>query len=253
MTTSSNEVKNENQTILPFTPSDELSSTQESVNSRSNTEPVSNQSSVERRTWEFIWKTFIIVSVQITIVWEICALVLLVSQIYEWMKENTWFSWTCGILGTVLQLEMLLIPQLQFAFPYNYIYLIIATIIVAFAAAVPLIDLPFWWTFVTWTITVIIAGIVVAVSVVNRFDVLKSFGEFILVTFIVELAFVIIFFPFIFWREFDKPHSHNPGTHSLKSCITELSKNVTERFYAVDKLPEHLKEQQTTILLESPI
>nr|CAH8820222.1 unnamed protein product [Trichobilharzia regenti] len=96
MTTSSNEVKNENQTILPFTPSDELSSTQESVNSRSNTEPVSNQSSVERRTWEFIWKTFIIVSVQITIVWEICALVLLVSQIYEWMKENTWFSWTCG-------------------------------------------------------------------------------------------------------------------------------------------------------------
>nr|CAH8833355.1 unnamed protein product [Trichobilharzia regenti]CAH8833358.1 unnamed protein product [Trichobilharzia regenti] len=203
MTTSSNEVKNENQTTLPFTPSDELSSTQESVNSRSNIEPVSNQSSVERRTWEFIWKTFIIVSVQITIVWEICALVLLVSQIYEWMKENTWFSWTCGILGTVLQLEMLLIPQLQFAFPYNYIYLIIATIIVAFAAAVPLIDLPFWWTFVTWIITVIIAGIVVAVSVVNRFDVLKSFGEFILVTFIVELAFVIIFFPFIFWREFD--------------------------------------------------
>nr|CAH8820221.1 unnamed protein product [Trichobilharzia regenti] len=77
------------------------------------------------------------------------------------------------------------------------------TIIVAFAAAVPLINLPFWWTFVIWTITVVIAGIVVAVSVVNRFDVLKSFGEFILVTFIVELAFVIIFFPFIFWREFD--------------------------------------------------
>nr|CAH8854385.1 unnamed protein product [Trichobilharzia regenti] len=71
MTTSSNEVKNENQTILPFTPSDELSSTQDSVNSRSNTESGSNQSSVERRTWEFIWETFIIVSVQITIVWEI--------------------------------------------------------------------------------------------------------------------------------------------------------------------------------------
>nr|CAH8854382.1 unnamed protein product [Trichobilharzia regenti] len=62
MTTSSNEVKNENQTILPFTPSDELSSTQDSVNSRSNTELFksgSNQSSVERRTWEFIWEVSI--------------------------------------------------------------------------------------------------------------------------------------------------------------------------------------------------
>ncbi|CAH8834704.1 unnamed protein product, partial [Trichobilharzia szidati] len=164
---------------------------------------VSNQFSVGRRSRDFLWKTFIIVAIQITIVWEICALVLLVKQLHEWMLESSWFSWMCGILGTGLQLEMLLIPQLQSAYPYNYVYLIVATIIVAFAAAVPLIDLRFWWTFVTWIITVIIAGIVVAVSVVNRFDILKSFGEFILATFLVELSFVIIFFPFIFWREFD--------------------------------------------------
>nr|CAH8820524.1 unnamed protein product [Trichobilharzia regenti] len=33
------------------------------------------------------------------------------------------------ILGTLLQLEMLLIPQLQFAFPYNYMYLIVTILI----------------------------------------------------------------------------------------------------------------------------
>nr|CAH8833364.1 unnamed protein product [Trichobilharzia regenti] len=217
MTNSSNEVKNENQTIPPFAPTDEPPSAQDLANSQSNTDAcspllshiteltksISSQFPVERRTRELIWKTLIIVSVQITIVWGICAVVLSVPELRTWMTESPWFPWMCGILGTFLQLEMLLIPQLQFAFPFNYIYLIIATIIVAFAAAVPLINLQFWWTLVTWTITVIIAGIVVAVSVVNRFDVLRNFGEFILVTFIVELAFVIIFFPFIFWREFD--------------------------------------------------
>nr|CAH8833361.1 unnamed protein product [Trichobilharzia regenti] len=163
----------------------ELSSNEDPMNSQRNTESVSNQFSVERRSREFIWKTFIVASLQIAIVWEICAFVLLT------------------ILGTLLQLEMLLIPQLQFAFPYNYMYLIVTTIIIAFPAAVPLIDVEIWWTFVTWIITMLIAGIVVAVSVLRRFDLLKSFGPFILATFVVELFFCVVFFPFIYFQEYD--------------------------------------------------
>nr|CAH8833785.1 unnamed protein product [Trichobilharzia regenti] len=119
--------------------------------------------------------------------------------------HNFYFFCLCRyrILGTLLQLEMLLIPQLQFAFPYNYMYLIVTTIIIAFPASVPLIDVEIWWTFVTWIITMIIAGIVVAVSVLGRFDLLISFGPFILATFVVELFFCVVFFPFIYFEEYD--------------------------------------------------
>nr|CAH8833776.1 unnamed protein product [Trichobilharzia regenti] len=120
------------------------------------------------------------------------------------MSNTPWFIWTCGILGTLLQLEMLLLPQLQFAFPYNYMYLIVTTIIIAFPASVPLIDVEIWWTFVTWIVTMVIAGIVVGVSVLRRFDLLKSFGPFILATFVVELFFCVVFFPFIYFEEYDE-------------------------------------------------
>nr|CAH8833757.1 unnamed protein product [Trichobilharzia regenti] len=179
------------------------SSNDNAINSQSNTESISNQFSVEQRSREFIWKTFIIVSLQIAIVWEICSFVLLTETLRHWMSNTPWFIWTCGILGTLLQLEMLLIPQLQFAFPYNYMYLIVTTIIIAFPASVPLIDVEIWWTFVTWIVTMVIAGIVVGVSVLRRFDLLKSFGPFILATFVVELFFCVVFFPFIYFEEYD--------------------------------------------------
>nr|CAH8820526.1 unnamed protein product [Trichobilharzia regenti] len=105
------------------------SSNDNAINSQSNTESISNQFSVEQRSREFIWKTFIIVSLQIAIVWEICSFVLLTETLRHWMSNTPWFIWTCGILGTLLQLEMLLIPQLQFAFPYNYMYLIVTILI----------------------------------------------------------------------------------------------------------------------------
>nr|CAH8833372.1 unnamed protein product [Trichobilharzia regenti] len=43
-----------------------------------------------------------------------------------WMEGTPWFSWMFGCLGTFIQLEIILIPQFQFAFLFNYIVLITA-------------------------------------------------------------------------------------------------------------------------------
>ncbi|CAH8834723.1 unnamed protein product [Trichobilharzia szidati] len=178
-------------------------SEENSVKSQNDTKSVSPLSSVQQRSKQFIWKTIITVAVQILILWVICAIVLPIGTLKMWMMDNPWFSWLCGCLGTFLQLEMFLIPQFQFAFPYNYIVLIIATIIIGFPAALPLITVAFWWTFVTWIITMIITAIVVTASVFIRFDMLRSFGKLIITTFSLELLYCVIFFPFIYFQKYD--------------------------------------------------
>nr|CAH8820754.1 unnamed protein product [Trichobilharzia regenti] len=74
----------------------ELSSNQDPMNSQRNTESVSNQFSVESRSREFIWKTLIVASLQIAVVWEICAFVLLTETLRHWMSNTLWFIWSCG-------------------------------------------------------------------------------------------------------------------------------------------------------------
>nr|CAH8833092.1 unnamed protein product [Trichobilharzia regenti] len=173
------------------------------MKSQSNTKSVSPLSLVQQRSKQFIWKTIITVAVQIVILWVICSVALPVEALKDWMKNNPWFSWLFGFLGTLLQLEMFLIPQFQFAFPYNYIVLIIATILIGFPAALPLITVAFWWTFVTWITTMIITAVVVTASVFLRLDILKSFVRLIITTFTMELLYCLIFFPFIHFNLYD--------------------------------------------------
>nr|CAH8854355.1 unnamed protein product [Trichobilharzia regenti] len=166
-----------------------------SLNSQNSKKTVSNKLSTERGRKEFILKFLIL--------WAISAIVILLENLKDWLKASSWFSWLCGFLGTLLQMQMLLIPQLQFVFPLNYIVLIIATILMGFAAVLPLIGEPYWWMIATWGATVVISGIIVAVSVLKRFSMLRAFRKLIFSTFTMEIMFCIGFFPMIYLQKYD--------------------------------------------------
>ncbi|CAH8834725.1 unnamed protein product, partial [Trichobilharzia szidati] len=67
-----------------------------SLNSQNNKKAVSNKFSVERGRKEFILKTSLVYVMQIFIVWEVYAIVILVEKLRDWLKASFWFSWLCG-------------------------------------------------------------------------------------------------------------------------------------------------------------
>nr|CAH8833748.1 unnamed protein product [Trichobilharzia regenti] len=122
---------------------------------------------------------------QISFVWEISAVVLLIC------------------LGTIIQLQILLRPQVQFVYPFNYIILTTSTIIISFVAALPLINMETWMMPVTWMITMVITVIAMTSSAFQRFDMLKSLRKLVFTTFLVQIFYCVIFFPFIHFQQID--------------------------------------------------
>nr|CAH8833742.1 unnamed protein product [Trichobilharzia regenti] len=152
---------------------------------------------------QFVWEIFFIVMFQISFVWEISAVVLLIPKLKQWMIESRWFPWLSGCLGTIIQLQILLRPQVQFVYPFNYIILTTSTIIISFVAALPLINMETWMMPVTWMITMVITVIAMTSSAFQRFDMLKSLRKLVFTTFLVQIFYCVIFFPFIHFQQID--------------------------------------------------
>uniref|UniRef100_A0A5K4F0B3 Uncharacterized protein n=1 Tax=Schistosoma mansoni TaxID=6183 RepID=A0A5K4F0B3_SCHMA len=105
------------------------------------TELNSNQIRIEPNqqvtSGDFYLKADAIIFLQLLIIWGMNLLVILIDEFKKWLQSQNWFVGLCFFLGLFIDLEMGLVPQLQFKFPWNYILLVFSELAIATQAIFP--------------------------------------------------------------------------------------------------------------------
>ncbi|CAH8287780.1 unnamed protein product, partial [Schistosoma rodhaini] len=73
---------------------------------------------------DFYNKASAIALLQLLIIWVMHFPLLLSHPLKEWLRTANWFVGLCFFLGLFIDLDMGLLPQLQFKFRWNYIILV---------------------------------------------------------------------------------------------------------------------------------
>ncbi|CAH8497436.1 unnamed protein product [Schistosoma rodhaini] len=97
-----------------------------------------------------------------------------------------------SFLGLNIDLEMALVPQLQFKFPWNYILLVFNSMIISIPASRSLSELNIVWFPSSWIITLGITLLTLLFGGLKRFDIQRSFNIFFTVVFTLQAVVYIV-------------------------------------------------------------
>ncbi|CAH8291631.1 unnamed protein product [Schistosoma rodhaini] len=160
------------------------------------TELNSNQIRIEPNqqvtSGDFYLKADAITFLQLLIIWGMNLLVILIDKLKNWLQSKNWFVGLCFFLGLFIDLEMALVPQLQFKFPWNYILLVFNSMIISIPASRSLSELGKVWISSSWVITLGITLLTVIFGGLKRFDIKRSFNIFFIVIFTLQAVVYIV-------------------------------------------------------------
>uniref|UniRef100_A0A5K4F3C7 Uncharacterized protein n=1 Tax=Schistosoma mansoni TaxID=6183 RepID=A0A5K4F3C7_SCHMA len=160
------------------------------------TELNSNQIRIEPNqqvtSGDFYLKADAIIFLQLLIIWGMNLLVILIDEFKKWLQSQNWFVGLCFFSGLYIDLEMVLVPQLQFKFPWNYILLVINSMIISIPASRSLSELEKVWIPSSWIITLGITLLTVIFGGLKRFDIQRSFYTFFTVIFTLQAVVYIV-------------------------------------------------------------
>lgn len=160
------------------------------------TELNSNQIRIEPNqqvtSGDFYLKADAIIFLQLLIIWGMNLPVILIKTLKEWLQSQNWFVGLCFFLGLFIDLEMGLVPQLQFKFPWNYILLVFSSMILSIPASRPLSGLEILWIPSSWIITLGITLLTLLFGGLKRFDIQRSFYTFFTVIFTLQAVVYIV-------------------------------------------------------------
>ncbi|CAH8429889.1 unnamed protein product [Schistosoma bovis] len=134
--------------------------------------------------------------IQLIIIWAMNTTVILVHTFKEWLQSTNWFVGLFFFLGLFIDLEIILMPRVQFIFPLNYILLIFNSIILSIPVSRFLCELKTLWIPCNWVITLGITLLTIIFGKLIRFDIQTSLNIFLTVIFtlqaIVYIAMIIL-------------------------------------------------------------
>ncbi|CAH8430889.1 unnamed protein product [Schistosoma margrebowiei] len=134
--------------------------------------------------------------IQLIIIWAMNTTVILVHTFKEWLKSTNWFVGLFFFLGLFIDLEIILMPRVQFIFPLNYILLIFNSIILSIPVSRLLCELEMLWIPSSWVITLGITLLTIIFGKLIRFDIQTSLNIFFTVIFtlqaVVYIAMIIL-------------------------------------------------------------
>ncbi|CAH8497534.1 unnamed protein product, partial [Schistosoma rodhaini] len=113
-------------------------------------------------------------------------LVILIDALKKWLQSQNWFVGLCFFSGLYVDLEMVLVPQVQFKFPWNYILLVFNSMIISIPASRPLSELRMVWISSSWVITLGIILLTTIFGGLKRFDIQRSFNIFFIAILIIS-------------------------------------------------------------------
>ncbi|CAH8497503.1 unnamed protein product, partial [Schistosoma rodhaini] len=87
---------------------------------------------------------------------------------------------------------MVLVPQVQFKFPWNYILLVFNSMFISIPASRSLSELGKVWIPSSWVITLGITLLTVIFGGLKRFDIKRSFKVFFIVIFTLQAVVYIV-------------------------------------------------------------
>ncbi|CAH8497470.1 unnamed protein product, partial [Schistosoma rodhaini] len=160
------------------------------------TELESNQIRIEPNqqvtSGDFYLKASAVTFLQLLIIWGMNLLVILISALKDSLLSINWFVGLCFFSGLYIDLEMALIPQVQFKFPWNYILLVFHSMIISIPASRSLSELEVLWIPSTWGITLGITLLTLLFGGLKRFDIQRSFNIFFTVIFTLQAVVYIV-------------------------------------------------------------
>ncbi|CAH8497568.1 unnamed protein product [Schistosoma rodhaini] len=119
-------------------------------------------------------------------------LVILINAFKNWLQSQNWLVGLCFFSGLYIDLEMALVQQLQFKFPWNYILLVFNSMIISIPASRSLSELEKLWIPSSWFITLGITLLTVIFGGLKRFDIKRSFNIFFIVIFTLQAVVYIV-------------------------------------------------------------
>ncbi|CAH8428769.1 unnamed protein product [Schistosoma turkestanicum] len=147
--------------------------------------PITNNESFGRLTGDkFYYKTFGIIFLQLLIIWIMNCIILFISPLSSWLQTHDWFIWMFFFSGLFIDLEMMLIPQVQFITPFNYILMAINSMIISFPASRSFCGLEtfslttFAWMLISWTVTLALTLMILMFGKLIRFNITISLRIF---------------------------------------------------------------------------
>ncbi|CAH8497413.1 unnamed protein product [Schistosoma rodhaini] len=159
------------------------------------TELESNQIRIEPNqqvtSGDFYLKASAVTFLQLLIIWGMNLLVILIALKDSLLSIN-WFVGLCFFLGLYIDLEMALVPQVQFQFPWNYILLVFNSMIMSIPASRSLSELEILWIPSSWGITLVITLLTLLFGGLKRFDIQRSFNIFFIVIFTLQAVVYIV-------------------------------------------------------------
>ncbi|CAH8430054.1 unnamed protein product [Schistosoma bovis] len=134
--------------------------------------------------------------IQLIIIWAMNTTVILVHTFKGWLQSTNWFVGLFFFLALFIDLEIILMPRVQFIFPLNYILLIFNSIILSIPVSRLLCELKTLWIPCSWVITLGITLLTIIFGKLIRFDIQTSLNIFLTVIFtlqaIVYIAMIIL-------------------------------------------------------------
>ncbi|CAH8497429.1 unnamed protein product [Schistosoma rodhaini] len=160
------------------------------------TELNSNQIRIETNqqvtSGDFSMKASAIALLQLLIILGMNLPFILIRTLKEWLGTANSFVGICFFLGLNIDLEMALVPQLQFKFPWNYILLVFNSMIISIPASRSLSELNIVWFPSSWIITLGITLLTLLFGGLKRFDIQRSFNIFFTVVFTLQAVVYIV-------------------------------------------------------------
>ncbi|CAH8497389.1 unnamed protein product [Schistosoma rodhaini] len=137
----------------------------------------------------FYNKASAIALLQLLIIWGMNLPFILIETLKEWLRSTNWFVGLCFFSGLFIDLEMALVPQVQFKFPWNYILL---SMIISIPASRSLSELDIIWFPSSWGITLGITLLTLLFGGLKRFDIKRSFNIFFIVIFTLQAVVYVV-------------------------------------------------------------